>query len=191
MIEELVSFSDYNMSSTRHKFSLKNKILRVAWNITYIFLFRPFSLRVFKKWRVFLLRSFGGNVSYKAMVNSNVKIWAPWNLTIGDYSCLGPQVDCYNQGKITIGENVTISQKTYLCASSHDYTKASHDLLLKPISIEDRVWVAADAYIGPGVEIKEGSVIGARSVVTSNLPAWMVCVGFPCKPIKKREFTNA
>lgn len=180
-----------NLTQTRHKFSISNKLARIVWKLTYYFLFWPFFLRFFRKWRIFLLNCFGAKIHWTATIHSNVKIWAPWNLEVGAFSCIGPSVDCYNQGKIKIGKNVTISQKTYLCASSHDYTKVSHDLLLKPISIEDRVWVAADAYIGPGVEIKEGSVVGARSVVTSNLPAWMVCVGFPCKPIKKREFTNA
>ncbi|MDO3693626.1 putative colanic acid biosynthesis acetyltransferase [Wenyingzhuangia sp. chi5] len=176
-----------NNTTTRHKFSFKNKIKRALWGVVYIFLFKPFKLRVFKKWRVFILRLFGAQISWNAMVNSSVKIWAPWNLKMGAYSCLGPKVDCYNQGMIKIGSDVTISQKTYLCASSHDFTSLNHELFLAPIIIEDKVWVAADAFIGPGVTIKQGSVIGARSAVFKNVEEWTVIGGNPAKFIKKRE----
>ena len=178
---------ELNNSTTRHKFSIANKIKRMIWNISYILFFRPFKLRFFKKWRVFILRLFGAEVSWKAMVNSNVKIWAPWNLKMGNYSCLGPKVDCYNQGMIIIGDDVTISQKTYLCASSHDFTSLSHELFLAPINIHDKVWVAADAFIGPSVTIKEGAVIGARAAVFKDVEPWTVVGGNPAKFIKKRE----
>jgi putative colanic acid biosynthesis acetyltransferase WcaF len=175
-----------NMKNTRHKFSLKNKMMRVIWSIVSVFLFRPFSLRVFKKWRVLVLKCFGAKLSWTSMINSSVKIWAPWNLQMGDYSCLGPNVDCYNQGEICIGSNVTISQKVYLCASTHDYTSISHTLILKKIIIEDRAWIAADAFIGPGVSIGSGAVVGARSAVFKDIAPWTVVGGNPAKFIKQR-----
>jgi putative colanic acid biosynthesis acetyltransferase WcaF len=178
---------ELNNTTTRHKFSMANKIKRIIWNISYVLIFRPFKLRLFKKWRVLILRMFGSDISWKAMVNSNVKIWAPWNLKMGDYSCLGPQVDCYNQGMIIICDNVTISQKTYLCASSHDFTSLKNDLFLAPIIIQNNVWVAADAFVGPGVTIKEGAVIGARASVFKDVEEWSVVGGNPAKFIKKRN----
>lgn len=177
----------YNMTNSRHKFTLKNKILRIVWSLVNVLFFRPFKLRIFKKWRVLVLRSFGAKISWRAMINSSVKIWAPWNLEMGDYSCLGPNVDCYNQGMICIGANTTISQKVYLCASTHDFTVASNPLILKPIVIEDRVWVAADSFIGPGVTIQEGAVVGARAAVFKDVDSWTVVGGNPAKFIKKRE----
>lgn len=177
---------NYNMTNSRHKFTLKNKVLRIIWAVFSLFFFRPFSIRLFKQWRVFVLRCFGAKVSWKAMVNANVKIWAPWNLKMGDYSCLGPNVDCYNQGMITIGANTTVSQKSYLCASTHDFALANNPLVLKPIFIEDRVWVAADCFVGPGVTIKEGAVIGARSAVFKDVDRWTVVGGNPAKFIKER-----
>ncbi|WP_237706969.1 putative colanic acid biosynthesis acetyltransferase [Ochrovirga pacifica] len=144
-------------------------------------------MRFFKKWRVFVLRVFGADVSWKAMVNSSVKIWAPWNLKMGDYACLGPGVDCYNQGFITIGKNVTVSQKSYLCASTHDFTSKNHELLVQPIVIQEKSWIAADAFIGPGVTVGEGAVVGARAAVFKDVAAWTVVGGNPAKFIKKRE----
>ncbi|WP_439555909.1 putative colanic acid biosynthesis acetyltransferase [Dyadobacter sp.] len=178
-----------NMTEARYKFSTRNKIARVAWKIVYFLLFRPFSLRPFRKWRIFLLRIFGAQVSWSSTISSSVKIWAPWNLAVGDFTCIGPGVDCYNQGRITIGSNVTISQKSYLCASTHDYTSFDHTMIFKPITIEDRVWVAADAFVGPGVTIMEGAVVAARSVISKSVEKWVVVGGNPAKIIKKRELS--
>ncbi|OWW26230.1 putative colanic acid biosynthesis acetyltransferase [Zobellia sp. OII3] len=178
---------ELSMTATRHKFSVSNKIGRAVWNITYLILFRPFSLRVFRKWRIFVLRVFGANVSWNSMINSSVKIWAPWNLEVGDYSCLGKRVNCYNQGKIALKDNVTVSQDCSLCASSHDYTSKFHSLFLAPIVIYDKAWVAAEAFVGPGISIGEGAVVGARASVFKNVEPWTVVGGNPAKFIKKRE----
>ena len=105
---------------------------------------------------------------------------------MGAQSTLGPKVDCYNQGKIIIGANTVISQKTYLCASTHDFTMPNFPLICKPINIGDSVWVAADAFIGPGVVIGNGSVIGARAAVFKDVETWSVVGGNPAQFIKKR-----
>lgn len=181
MVETKIDLSKYDSS-----FSMSNKLCRFIWNIFYLLLFRPFNLGYFRRWRIFILRVFGANISSKANIYATVKIWAPWNLTIDEYSTLGPGVDCYNQGKITIGANTVISQKTYLCASSHDISNPSHPLILKPILIEDQVWVAAGAFIGPGITIGQGAVIGARSAVFKNVDPWTVVGGNPAIHLKKR-----
>lgn len=178
------------MTKNRHKFSSFNKVKRILWSFVYVFLFKPFKPRVFKNWRIFILRLFGAKVSWNAIVYSNAKVWAPWNLEMKDYSCLGPNVDCYNQGKITICENATVSQKVYLCASSHDYTSKSHKLFLAPITIEKNAWVAASAFIGPGVTIGEGSVVGATASVYRDVEPWEVVGGNPAKFIKRRELKD-
>ena len=175
-----------NMSATRHRFSFKNKVKRLLWNVLSLFIFRPFSMRVFKRYRVFILNLFGADIHPKAMINSSVKIWAPWNLTMEAYSCLGPHVDCYNQGHITLKKNATISQKSYLCASSHDFTLVSHPLFLAPIEIGENSWVAADAFIGPGVTIGKGAVVGARAAVFKDVEPWNVVGGNQATFIKNR-----
>ncbi|WP_231962697.1 putative colanic acid biosynthesis acetyltransferase [Polaribacter sp. KT25b] len=123
----------------------------------------------------------------KANIYASVKIWAPWNLEMGAYATLGPNVDCYNQGMITIGANTTISQKAYLCASTHDFTDVNNNLVLKPIVVEEESWVAAGAFVGPGVTIKQGAVVGARAGVFKDVDAWTVVGGNPAKFIKKRN----
>lgn len=107
----LIKKNILDLSTYCHSFSLKNKIGRLAWNISSMIVFRPFGSRLFKKWRVFVLKCFGAKIEWSSHIYSSVKIWAPWNLEIGANSSLGPNVDCYNQGKISIGANTVVSQK--------------------------------------------------------------------------------
>ena len=110
---------------------------------------------------------------------------------MGDYACLAPQVDCYNTAMVEIGEHATVSQKSYLCASSHDISDPNHSLIVAPIIIGSQAWVAADAFVGMGVTIGEGAVVGARAVVTKDVEPWTVVAGNPARFIKKRELRDA
>jgi len=177
-----------DLSTYSHSFSLKNKISRLVWNFIRLIVFRPFGSRLFKKWRVLVLKCFGAKIEWSSHVYASVKIWAPWNLEIGTNSSLGPNVDCYNQGNISIGSNTIISQKTYLCASTHEYTKKDFPLILKPIKIGNGVWVAADAFIGPAVVIGNNAVIAARSVIIKDVDENTIVGGNPAKLIKLRNF---
>lgn len=176
--------SQLDLSTYNHTFSSKNKLLRLIWNLIYLMLFRPFASRIFKKWRVLVLKFFGAKLEWNTHVYASVKIWAPWNLEIGKYSTLGPNVDCYNQGKIKIGHNSVVSQKSYLCASSHDYRKKDIPLILKPITIKDGVWIAAGSFIGPGVKIENNVVVAAKAVVVKNVDTNSIVGGNPAKLIK-------
>lgn len=177
-----------DLSTYSHSFSLKNKISRLVWNVVWMLLFRLFVSLLFKKWRVLVLKCFGAKIEWNSHVYASVKIWAPWNLEMGTNSTFGPNVDCYNQGKISIGDNTVISQKVYLCASSHDYTKKDFPLVLKPIQIGNGVWVAADVFVGPGITIGNNAVIAARAVVTKDVEQNTIVGGNPAQFIKSRSF---
>lgn len=166
-------------------FSLKNRAARYLWEIC-CFLFFRFTPRFAHKWRAFVLRCFGAKIGAQSHIYSRVKIWAPWNLVIGDNVGIANDVNLYSQGKIIIGNRVTISQGSYVCTGTHDYTLKHHPLITKPINIQSNVWVAAECFIHPGVTIGEGAVVGARSVITKDLPQWSVCAGNPCLVVKKR-----
>ena len=114
----------------------------------------------------------------------------PWNLEIGDWSSIGEHAFIYNLGKVTIGSKTTISHRAHLCAGTHDYTDRSLPLLKLPITIQDSAWVCADAFVGPGVTVGEGAVVGARSVVVKDVEPWMVVAGNPAIAIKKREMKD-
>lgn len=158
----------------------------MIWNLVYAILFR-WSPKPFHGWRILLLRIFGGKIEKGVHIYPGVKIWAPWNLEVGEQSGIANGVNLYSQGKIKIGKRVVISQGAHLVAGTHDYNLPGFPLLTMPIIIKDHVWLAAESFVHPGITIEEGAVIGARSVVNKNMPAWMVCSGHPCKPIKERN----
>ncbi|WP_445371848.1 putative colanic acid biosynthesis acetyltransferase [Methylomonas sp. HW2-6] len=137
-------------------------------------------------WRRFLLRLFGAKIGNSVIVRPSVKVTYPWKLTIGDNSWIGDDVELYTLGEIEIGNNAVISQRSYLCTASHDYTKDSFEIFERKINIGDEVWIATDVFIAPGITIGARAVIGARSTVLNDMPSGMVCVGYPAKPIKPR-----
>jgi putative colanic acid biosynthesis acetyltransferase WcaF len=165
--------------------SLWNKFIRIAWSLVYHLLFRP-SPRPMLGWRRFLLGCFGARISRKARVYPKARIWAPWHLHMGDYATLSDYVDCYCVAPISIGSHATVSQYSYLCSATHDHEDANFTVYSRPIIIGAQAWIAADVFVGPGVTIGEGTVVGARSSVYKDLPPWKVCVGNPAKPLKDR-----
>jgi putative colanic acid biosynthesis acetyltransferase WcaF len=141
-------------------------------------------------WRCLLLKLFGAKLGLQVHPYPSVKIWAPWNLEMGDHSCLANGVDCYCVDKITIGAHSTVSQYSYLCSASHDYTDASMPLVSAPIEIGERAWITTDVFVGPGVNIGDGAVIAARSSVFSDIAPWVVAKGNPAVAVKPRVMSN-
>ncbi|WP_234736942.1 WcaF family extracellular polysaccharide biosynthesis acetyltransferase [Tellurirhabdus bombi] len=175
---------------TGPSFSLKNRIGRLIWGLVSIFLFR-LSPKPLHAWRSFLLRCFGAKVGRGVHVYPGVKVWAPWNLVLDDECGIANGAILYSQGKITIGQRAVISQGAHICAGTHDYTQPGFPLITMPIQIGAHAWVAAEAFVHPGVSIGDGCVVGARSVVTKSMPPWMVCAGHPCKPLKERTMVSS
>lgn len=154
-------------------------------------LFFRLSPRPFFAWRNWVLRCFGARVGRNTRFENSVRIQYPWMLEIGEHSAVGERVLIYNLGKVTIGNRVTISQQAHLCAGTHDYTRAEMPLERLPIVIEDEAWICADAFVGPGVVIHEGAVVGARAAVFHNVEAWSVVGGNPARRLKTREMAAA
>ena len=137
-------------------------------------------------WRRLLLRLFGAKIGKNVLIRPTACITYPWKIRIGDRSWIGDHVVLYSLGEIEIGNDVVISQKSYLCAATHDYTKPSFDIVAKKITVHDQAWIATDVFVAPGVTIGCGTVIGARSSVFTDLPEGMICMGTPAKPIRPR-----
>lgn len=171
------------------RLGLGNKLARSLWTIVWAFLYRP-TPRPMHAWRCMLLRLFGAKIGKGVRAYQSARIWAPWNLVMEDYSCLGDFVDCYSVDKIHLGVRATVSQYSYLCSASHDYTKRSLPLITAPIHIGADAWVTADVFVGPGVSVGEGSVVGARSTITRDVPPWTVVAGSPPKTIGPRELLD-
>ena len=110
---------------------------------------------------------------------------------MGEHSCLADDVDCYNVAPVKIGDNTTVSQKSYLCTASHDISQPNLPLVTAPIVIEDQVWIGADAFVGMGVTVHQGAVVGARASVYKDVDAWTVVGGNPARFIKQRMLQSS
>lgn len=171
---------------TKVSFSLGNRFYRLLWSLVYSLLFCWTPVYLFK-WRVLLLKMFGCQLDWNARIYPTSKIWSPKNLKLGSNVTIAPRVRIYNQGLIEIDDGSLISQDSTLCASTHDYKKIQFPLMLKPIKIGKYVWICSESFIGPGVTIYDGAVLGARAVAKKDLDAWSVYDGNPCQKINVRS----
>jgi putative colanic acid biosynthesis acetyltransferase WcaF len=170
--------------------SAVNKVMRLLWKVVWRFLFRPTPWFWHAPRRI-LLRLFGAKLGCGVQVMPSVKIWAPWNLTIGDYSTVSHGVDLYNVGRLEIGSHATVSQRAFLCTASHEIDHPNMPLTTAPIRIGDGAWVCAEVYVNPGVTIGTDAVAGVRSVVLKDVPARQVVGGNPATAIRERKISNA
>ncbi len=167
------------------RLSFKNKLSRAIWQMFWLLLYRP-TPRILHPWRCLLLRLFGAKLGTAVHPYPSARVWAPWNLEMGDHSCLSEHVNCYCVNKIRIGAHSTISQYSFLCTASHDYTDPEMPLITAPITVGERAWITSDVYVAPGVTIGDGAVVGARSSVFKDVEPWTVVAGNPAHVIKKR-----
>lgn len=165
-------------------------IRRALWECVQLPFF-PMRPRALSGVRVALLRLFGARIGKNVLICGGVRVHVPWNLELGDFAAIGDKVEIYNLALIRVGAQSVISQHTYLCSASHDYTRTDFPLYSEPITIGAQAWVAAGCFVAPGVTIGEGSVVGARSVVLRDVPPWMVAAGHPCAVIKPRELRRS
>jgi len=175
---------DIQNNRIAQKYTTRERWLRIFW-IFGICFFRLTPRPLFRL-RSWWLRLFGAKVGRNVNIYPSTHIYYPWNLEIGDWSCIGEWALIYNLGHVKIGERVTMSQRVHLCAGTHDYDDPAMTLVKLPINIGSLAWICADAFIGPGVTVGDGAVVGARSVVIKNVNEWCIVGGNPAKFIKIR-----
>lgn len=162
------------------------KMRRLLWQVVRAFLFRPTPRFALNGWRLSLLRLFGAQIGEGCRVAPDCNVWAPWNLRMGVYACLADGVDCYSHDRVELGDYSTVSQRSFLCTASHRISSLERPLFSRPIRIQPHAWVCAEAFIGPGITIAEGAVVGARAVVTRDVEKWTIVAGNPARRIGLR-----
>lgn len=177
--------SETRLARHHSPYTLREKVGRVLWSACEATLFRA-SWPTWYRYRNWLLRRFGAKVDPKANFRRTVRVTCPWNLTVGPDTSVGDHARLYCLGPVTLGERTTVSQHAHLCAGSHDHTHPDMPLLRLPITLENDVWVASDAFVGPGVTAHEGALLGARGCAFKNLDAWTVYGGNPAQALKPR-----
>lgn len=134
----------------------------------------------------FLLKLFGARIGKGVIIKPNVNIKFPWKLKIGNHTWIGEGVWIDNLSDVIIGNNVCLSQKSFLLCGSHNYKTSSFDLLVKNIVIEDGVWIGAEAIVSQGVICKNHSVLSLKSVAKGVLEPYSIYEGNPAKFLRKR-----
>ena len=167
------------------KYTRKELALRVLWGAGKLgFRLSPRPCFGFRR---ILLRMFGARVGQNVHIYPSALIYYPWNLEIGNDSSIGEWALVYNLGKVTIGERTTISQRVHLCAGTHDYCLPDMPLVKPPIVIGNEVWVCADAFVGPNVEISNRAIVAACAVTVKNVRAASIVGGNPSRFLKERD----
>ncbi len=138
----------------------------------------------------FWLRFFGAKIGKNVVLRRGLNVSFPWRLRIGDNVWLGEEVSILSLAEVCIESNVCVSQRAFLCTGSHDYYDSTFSLITKPIRLESGSWVAAMAFIGPGVVVGKGSVCAAGSVVTKSVAPYHLVSGNPAVTIRDISSKN-
>ena len=94
-------------------------------------------------------------------------------------------------GEVEIGNNVICAFDSVILSSNHNYNgdliPFDYKNIIRPVKIEDNVWIGARSIILPGVKIGEGAIVGAGSVVTKSVPKCAIVGGNPAKILAYRD----
>lgn len=183
---DILDSSQRDTFSRAPSFSFANRAERLAWNLCWALL-ASWTPKKINWWRIFLVRLFGGDVAWSAAINPKARIWLPRHLSLGPNSTLTAQVNCYNMAPIKVGRRTIVSQGAHLCAGSHDVDDPNFQLIAKPITIGDNVWIAAEAFVAPGVRVGDGAVLAARAAAFSHMEPWTIYRGNPATALRKRN----
>lgn len=181
-----VNLTNYDINNKAFGESIgASKLKQWLWFVCSLLLIRnpliPFS--GFRKWVLIL---FGAKIGIEARIRPGVQIKFPWKLTIGNHVWLGENCWIDNLTDITIGSHSCISQGALLCTGNHNYQSPGFNLIMKPIIIEDGVWIGAKAFVAAGVTAHSHSMLTAGSVATKDMQAYGIYQGNPAVLIKER-----
>jgi putative colanic acid biosynthesis acetyltransferase WcaF len=162
-----------------------SKLKIILW-----FLLSPLTINTYLPWPLFfkkvILNLFGAKIAKNVIIKPKVNIKYPWKLSIGQNTWIGEKVWIDNLDFVTIGANVCISQGAFLLTGNHNYRSDTFDLIIKPISLEDGVWIGARAIVCPGVVCFSHSILSVGSVTSKNLDAYSIYKGNPAIQVATR-----
>ena len=170
-------------------FGFANKLERIAFGAVWLLLGR-FTPPPLFAWRRLLLRLFGARIGAGVRIYGSTRVWLPRNLEIGEGALIGRGADLYNQGRIVIGPYCVVSQRAFICASTHRISDANFALELRPITLGRGCWVAAEAFVGPGVTMGDGAVLAARGALFEDAQPMTIYRGNPAAPAGERLFED-
>ncbi len=175
---------DFRTNRAARKYGPLEQLRRIAWAAgRWLLRLSPRPCFAFRR---AVLRLFGARIGQHVHVYPSTHLYMPWNVKIGDWSALGEDVLVYSLGKVTIGEKVTLSYRAHVCAGTHDFSDPTLPLLKLPVILEDGAWIGTEAFIGPGVVVKTGAIVGARAVVVKDVEPMLIVAGNPARVVGRR-----
>ncbi|MBO7926573.1 acyltransferase [Pseudoalteromonas sp. K222D] len=133
--------------------------------------------------------SIGDNVT----IYPDVYFWGDGEIIIGNNVDLGMGTIIFSKNKVVIGDNTSIAAHCYIIDSNHGISKSALireqplDVAKNGIIIGEDVWISAGSKIIKGAKINKGAVIGAMSLVNSDICEYEIAAGIPAKKIKERQ----
>jgi len=186
--EELAHSSKVNLAGFNSAIGLDRgagKLKEISWYFIKMIFFLS-AMPYPSSFKCSLLRLFGARVGTGVNIKPRVNIHFPWKLVIGNDVWIGEEAFLLNFEPLTIGSNVCISQRAFLCGGNHDFRVPEMPYRNGPITLMAGCWVGASVFISPGVTVGTDTVISAGSIVTSSLEANGIYKGNPLVYLKPR-----
>lgn len=151
---------------------------RASWGrpVLVIYLWAAFELLfVTNAWqpssrlRIAVLRLFGAHIGDGVVMRPRIRVRFPWNLTIGERSWIGEGVWIHNQDVVIIGDDVVLSQETFLTTGSHRH-RTDMGLVTRPIHIESGAWVTSRCMVLGGRTVGRNALVTPMTLVEGDVP---------------------
>ena len=177
--------TDLSKYNTNH-YSSGNIFARIFWYFTNILVFKSCFFTSYSIQRI-VLKIFGAKIGKNVIIKPNVNIKYPWKLQLGDHVWIGEGAWIDNLDSVIIGDHCCVSQGALLICGNHDYTKITFDLVVKPIVLEDGVWIGAKSVDCPGVVARTHAILTAGSTISKDMQAYSIYRGNPAEKVKSRD----
>jgi putative colanic acid biosynthesis acetyltransferase WcaF len=139
--------------------------------------------------RVGVLKGFGADIGRGVVFRPRTRVKFPWKLHIGDDCWIGEGVWFHNQDHIRIGNDVVVSQETFLSTGSHAHRR-DMALLTRPIMIEDGAWIASRCVILGGTSIGRSALLTPMTIASGPVPANTIVTGHDAHFVSFRFTTD-
>lgn len=126
--------------------------------------------------------------SHKAFINPPFYCDYGFHIEVGESFFANYNCTIIDVAKVKIGDNCQLAPNVSIYTAGHPVHPDSRNSLYEygiGVTIGDNVWIGGNTVILPGVHIGSNTVIGAGSVVTKDIPDWVIAAGNPCRVIRK------